>query len=185
MHRRKSKGTTTGKALTRGVPSLCAAAGVAMVLAAASATATAAPISAPPDCNSSYNPYDYTPAALQECGVKTFPLTSVTDLPGGGATYNYDMGHGVVAHMTMPPAGFDALTASDAQLAEYGFPARPTDPAQLATWEQAMSHVTVAAPPPFLVELPNVTSAPPTRRTATKRHRTHHRRAKRAQQHAR
>ena len=45
-----------------------------------------------------------------------------------------------VSYFPLPPANFNPLTASAIDLAEYGFPARPTDPSQLATWEHAMSH---------------------------------------------
>jgi len=42
-----------------------------------------------------------------------------------------------------PPAGFDALTASDEELAYHGFPPRPnqnTEPKAYATWAKAMQH---------------------------------------------
>ena len=41
-----------------------------------------------------------------------------------------------------PPAGFNPLTASAATLAEYDFPARPTNPISLARWTTAMKHAT-------------------------------------------
>jgi hypothetical protein len=40
----------------------------------------------------------------------------------------------IIRTFTLPPEGFDPLTASASQLAVYGFPARPEDPAQLAAF---------------------------------------------------
>ncbi|MGH9077306.1 MAG: hypothetical protein ACRDY0_07620 [Acidimicrobiales bacterium] len=39
---------------------------------------------------------------------------------------------------TLPPAGFDPLTASPAQLLEYAIPPRPSGQAALATWDSEM-----------------------------------------------
>jgi hypothetical protein len=39
-----------------------------------------------------------------------------------------------------PPANFDPLAASAAQLKEYGFPARPTNHARLSAWIDVMGH---------------------------------------------
>jgi hypothetical protein len=39
-----------------------------------------------------------------------------------------------------PPEGFNPLTASDNELATYGFPQRPTDQELLSQWTDAMSH---------------------------------------------
>lgn len=129
---------------------------VALQVCLTAGVANAQAISTTPPCSSSYNPYDYTASALSACGVKTFPISSTTDLAGGGETSNYDMGNGVVAHYTVPPAGFDPLTATPAQLQEYDLPAKPTDLDQLATWEQTMSKLRVAPAPGFMAELPDV-----------------------------
>jgi hypothetical protein len=40
----------------------------------------------------------------------------------------------IVRTFALPPEGFDPLAASDSQLAVYGFPARPRDPARLAAF---------------------------------------------------
>lgn len=48
---------------------------------------------------------------------------------------------GVKSHIA-PPAGFDALTASDHELADYGFPPRPDEvsaPKAFATWKKAVT----------------------------------------------
>lgn len=47
------------------------------------------------------------------------------------------------------PRGFNALTATDAELATYGLPPRPTNPAMLSTWENAMSHLKQTIVPQF------------------------------------
>jgi hypothetical protein len=39
-----------------------------------------------------------------------------------------------------PPIGFNPVTASDAALKEYGFPARPSDPTALQEWDNVMQH---------------------------------------------
>ncbi len=50
-------------------------------------------------------------------------------------------------HPPAPPAGFNPLHATPAQLNFYGFPAKPTDPAALKTWTTAMEHAkTYVAP---------------------------------------
>jgi len=41
----------------------------------------------------------------------------------------------VIRTFNLPPEGFDPITASDSELAVYGFPARPSDPAILARFE--------------------------------------------------
>lgn len=47
-----------------------------------------------------------------------------------------------------PPAGFDPLQATPAELKCYGFPPRPKAPKPLATWENAMRHAKYYVPPP-------------------------------------
>jgi hypothetical protein len=53
----------------------------------------------------------------------------------------------------VPPAGFRPYHASNARLAEYGFPPRPASPASLAVWRTEMKSWKGSAPaPPFLME---------------------------------
>lgn len=68
--------------------------------------------------------------------VGTYPLSSVTDLPGGGESYNFAEGNGGTFSLLVPPAGFDPTTATDQQLNEYAFPPRPNplDTAAYAQW---------------------------------------------------
>jgi hypothetical protein len=67
----------------------------------------------------------------------TLTMTT-TDNPDGSITYRYNYSNGLVGTSTTPPPGFSPLTATDSQLAEYGFPLRPTDAASLAQWTTAM-----------------------------------------------
>jgi hypothetical protein len=115
-------------------------------------SAHAAPIATPPaDCNSSFDPYDYTQAAVSACGYRTFPLQAVTPIAGGGATYDYDMdGHRVREYV--PPADFDGTAATDDQLEKYGLPPRPSDLAAYPDWQKRMTKVQVGTPAPFIVE---------------------------------
>lgn len=41
-----------------------------------------------------------------------------------------------------PPPGFNPLTATNVELAKYGFPERPNNPFYVSGWEQAMKHFT-------------------------------------------
>ena len=65
----------------------------------------------------------------------------VTSLSDGSPQTVYTLPDGEVVTIVTPPSGFDPLTASDAKLAEYDFPSRPTDDADLVEWRQAMSAV--------------------------------------------
>jgi Peptidase A4 family len=47
-----------------------------------------------------------------------------------------------VSRFAEAPKGFNRLTASDEDLARFGFPPRPSDPAALAKWQKAMAHAT-------------------------------------------
>lgn len=50
----------------------------------------------------------------------------------------------------LPPDGFDALHATDAELARYALPPRPADPKQLQSWQYAMGHVKHFIRPQFV-----------------------------------
>lgn len=106
----------------------------------------------PPNCHASFDPYSYSRAAVTACGYKTFPLESVRQLPGGGASYNYRV-NGWNVHFYVPPTGFRPTTATNSQLEEYGLPPRPTSRAALASWRKEMGGLNKpASPPPFLAE---------------------------------
>jgi len=79
-------------------------------------------------------------ANSQHFGMKQASDNSTTTaLPGGGYVITYTGANGYSLAITVPPAGFQPLTASADQLTEYGFPGRPSDPDALAAWEAAMS----------------------------------------------
>lgn len=46
-----------------------------------------------------------------------------------------------------PPQGFNPLQATPAQLSQYGFPAKPTNPTALASWTTAMEDATTYVAP--------------------------------------
>jgi hypothetical protein len=89
------------------------------------------------NCNSTFaavKPDDISNEVITHLNV-----SSIQPLPDGGNDYIYNIdGHEHIYHV--PPAGFNPLTATDAQLDEYGFPARPLDPVQLEQWKKGMSY---------------------------------------------
>jgi hypothetical protein len=122
-----------------------------MVIGSSGASAAHLP-AGPANCNSSFDPYHYTRAAVSACGYKTFPLLATSKLPGGGTMYEYHM-NGKPVKTYRPPAGFRPYSASNAKLAEYGFPPRPTNPSALAVWRTEMRSWRGSAPAPrFLME---------------------------------
>jgi hypothetical protein len=127
---------------------------LAVILTSVAASVSNAQTSAAagPPCNSSFNPYHYTEAQVRACGYTTFPMMAAPDLAGGGSVVEYNV-HGRLVQNLIPPSGFRPESASAAQLDEYGFPPRPTDPTLLARWQDEMSGWKGAAPPtPFLAE---------------------------------
>ena len=80
------------------------------------------------------------------CDPTPLPLESTSALSGGGTLYSYDL-DGMTLNAPVPPNGFQPLTASAAQLAEYDFPPRPSSPADLATWQNEMSYATTPTVP--------------------------------------
>ena len=118
---------------------LCAAAATATAVLMAPTGAIAAGTSGEAPCGTGFNPYDYTRQQVEACGVPTYPLTRVVDLPGGGKNYQYMQPDGYPVELRYPPAGFNPDDASDAQLLEYGYQRRPTGNfASLARWEKAV-----------------------------------------------
>jgi hypothetical protein len=83
---------------------------------------------------------------------------SVTPLPGGGFAYNYAV-DGTTATFLVPPANFNPLEASDAQLAEYGFQPRPsTDSPGYASWLTTMSSYKTTPIPDIMLRSGPVTT---------------------------
>jgi hypothetical protein len=71
----------------------------------------------------------------------------ISRLPDGSTVSSYALPGGGVMTTTTPLPSFDPLAASDAQLAEYDFPPRPSDAAGLQEWTNAMSSYTSDDPP--------------------------------------
>ncbi len=81
-------------------------------------------------------------------------------LPDGGIDYVFNV-NGVQNVLHEPPDGFTPVTATAAQLAEYGFPASPKDEAGLAAWTAKWSRFKVkrSSSDPVLTLMPAIESA--------------------------
>ncbi len=64
---------------------------------------------------------------------------TTTLLSGGGSATSYASSGGVTVEFPTPPAGFQPVYASAAELERYGFPPRPSDPETKAEWEGDMA----------------------------------------------
>ncbi len=87
---------------------------------------------------------DVNPASL----ARAQGLADGGSLPAGGCL--------APGHIIAPPSGFNPLMATGAQLACYGFPARPSNTKELRVWEYYMAHAKIyaggtplSAMPPF------------------------------------
>ena len=78
--------------------------------------------------------------AVTLCGLPSLAMAQDAPSPEGAATNQTNV-PGVLAY-TQPPSGFDPLTASDAELAQSGFPPRPDPqnaPDAYALWQKLVS----------------------------------------------
>lgn len=111
-----------------------------------------------------------TNSTASNTSSQTLQPSQVKALPGGGKEYIYNI-DGKQNVFPVPPQGFSPLNATDAQLQEYGFPARPTVPQKLKQWQEDMSHWKYTPVPK--VELtsiynePNSTAPAPSASTAS------------------
>ena len=78
---------------------------------------------------------------LSGCTLVPMTLARVVHQTDGTTIYDFT-GDGTWSDESVPPPGFDPLTATDAQLAASGFPPRPAghDAAALAAWKSAVGH---------------------------------------------
>jgi hypothetical protein len=86
-------------------------------------------------------------AAIALCGASSLALANGTPPPESVATDQTNV-QGVVAYPE-PPAGFNPLSASDAEIEQYGFPPRPdaqSEPDQYRHWQKLVSVPRVANP---------------------------------------
>ncbi len=120
--------------------------------AAATSVASAATTAA---CSTSYDTYAASTATLTACGDGTYDETSTSILSDGGASHHYELS-GNDVWTNIPPAGFDALTASSAERALYGIPVEPSadDPTGQALWEQMIANMTFVPAPTALHSVP-------------------------------
>jgi hypothetical protein len=65
--------------------------------------------------------------------------TSISDFPGGGKIYSFNI-DGYTVTSAVPPDNFNPVTATDEQLQKYGFEPRPKDSSKLNAWQERMSH---------------------------------------------
>lgn len=79
---------------------------------------------------------------------------TITIFPDGGKDYKFYV-DGIENHYLVPPDGFVPLTASDEDLARYGFPARPdkSDIDSFNEWEQLMANYTGTPEPELSVKI--------------------------------
>lgn len=88
------------------------------------------------------NPYGFDESQRRQCGDQAFPLESVEPLPGGGNAYRYDV-EGVQTTYLVPPPSFDAATADNAELEEYGIPTAPAETSrEYPQWHKMITHMT-------------------------------------------
>jgi hypothetical protein len=99
-------------------------------------------------CLKPFDPYKKPILFLRACGDTILWLKKVTTLADGGKAYNYG-----AYTRDIPSANFDILTATDAELAEYGIPTR----AQLGRqWRHVMQrNLRVLPATPYLVQGPS------------------------------
>jgi hypothetical protein len=104
----------------------------------------------PASCLRSYNPYAVATSFLRRCGDSVHPILKVKALPGGGKEYEYNV-DGLATVNPVPPRGFNPLAASAAELAEYGYPARPSGGRALRDWIVLMRRARPLPPSRYLV----------------------------------
>ncbi len=109
--------------------SVIGASGFAGVAGVSQSLEKASPVPSTPLVVAAASPYP---------GARHYVSRNIKSLPGGGKLYVYDV-KGRTLEYPVPPKGFHPLAASAEQLAEYGFPPRPTDPAALAEWKSTWS----------------------------------------------
>ena len=119
---------------------------LAVVAPASLAAPTAVPSGAPPACTN-IDPYHTTAALRATCGIQASPLLSVTNRTDGGLEYHYEVGE-VAITLPVPPAGFDAATASQSEREAYGIPPEPpsSEASAHALWEEMIHNYHVVTP---------------------------------------
>lgn len=144
-----------------------ASSALALILSAVGISPALADQSSAFDCHASLNIYRADAAQAKSCGYSVYPRQKVVSLPrpdgisgSAGSAVEYPMGRGIIAEQIIPPVGFKPLTATNAELNEYGFPPRPSGGADLVRWEKEMSNWKGSGPAtPFLAAVNASTNA--------------------------
>lgn len=102
----------------------------------------------------SSDPLQHLPdAALEKLGFRVDHLAQTIHYSDGGYGEVFNTSIGTVT-LPVPANGFVPETASNAQLARYGFPPRPTDSAQLQSWQEEIANDRVTEPTIKVLERP-------------------------------
>lgn len=116
--------------------------------------AGAAPAAASVNCSSSYDAYTLSSSELAACGDQQYPLASKSAGPSGATDYTFNLPNETITYV-VPPASFDAATASEAVRESYGIPAEPSSNSpEYSPWQEMVSNLHVLAPPSALVKIP-------------------------------
>ncbi len=131
--------------------------GVAILLGGGIALGSSSPALAASGCPPLFVANRASPANLRACGVVSYPIKSVVLLWDGGTKTTYSTPGGSTA-VLVPPKGFDAATASAAELALYGIPPEPplSSPAY-SMWLRMVNNVHWTPAPKYLQAIPGLT----------------------------
>lgn len=88
----------------------------------------------PANCAQSCPVVEATRISIAGSYCRPLPEVSETALPDGGTTRTFSDEQSS-STQEVPPSGFSPLTASDAELALYGYPPRPASGAELSKWD--------------------------------------------------
>ena len=129
----------------------------ALVVASASIAVSAPVANATTVCPLSYDTYTASAAVLAACGISTYGISAVVNLPGGGTRTSYATG-GPATGVITPPTGFDPITATPSQLAEYEFPPEPpaSNPSARSQWLRMVANLHFVPAGPVLHGDPNI-----------------------------
>lgn len=119
----------------------------------------AQPRTANSEACSQFEPETASEMNMTQCGAKSYTRESVTSMPHGGTESHYKVGPGSVTFFT-PPASFNAATASNAELTEYGIPlAPPTTSSEYPMWQQMIKNLHFGSPPTSLIDATAMTAS--------------------------
>jgi IPT/TIG domain len=146
----------TGGGKTASMIRVAAAAATVLFAASGVTPVQAAPFAIPPGTPHAcigLDAYRSSSATRALCHVRTIPLSAVTTRRDGGHNYEYEL-NGSPITFVVPPAGFNAVTASQSEREAYGIPSQPpvTDTAAHDRWEEEIHSFHPSAPPKALYQ---------------------------------